>query len=71
MVLDQSKFLERIGTAQMEGQLQKKVLNLAREQHYRMEEESGVETSMTETELKQYLSEVLTEVKTAGKEPTN
>ena len=71
MVLDQSKFLERIGTAQMEGQLQKKVLNLAREQHYRMEEESGVETSMTETEVKQYLSEVLTEVKTAGKEPTN
>ena len=71
MVLDQSKFLERIGTAQMEGQLQKKVLNLVRDQHHRMGEESGVETSMTETEVKQYLGEVLTEVRTASKEPTN
>lgn len=70
MVLDQSKFLERIGTAQMEGQLQKKVLNLAREQHQRMEEESGIETSMTETEVKQYLGKVLTEVKKASNEPT-
>jgi len=71
MVLDQSKFLERIGTAQMEGQLQKKVLNLVRDQHHRMGEESGVETSMTETEVKQYLGEVLTEVRTASKESTN
>jgi hypothetical protein len=63
MVLDQSKFLERIGQAQMEGQLQKKVLNLAKEQHHRMEEESGVESSMTESEVKQYLGKVINEIK--------
>jgi hypothetical protein len=69
MVEDQSKFLERIGTAQMEGQLQKKVLNLAKEHHHRMEEESGVESSMTEGELKQYLGKVLTEIKHTTNDP--
>ena len=53
----------------MEGQLQKKVLNLAKEHHHRMEEESGVESSMTEGELKQYLGKVLTEIKHTTNDP--
>jgi hypothetical protein len=68
MVLDQTKFLERIGTAQMERQLQQTVLNLAKEQNDMMKLESGVESSMTENEVKDYLQSVLNEVKkTIGK----
>jgi hypothetical protein len=53
----------------MDGQLQKKVLNFAKEHHHRMEEESGVESSMTEGELKQYLGKVLTEIKHTTNDP--
>jgi hypothetical protein len=68
MVLDQTKFLEKIGTAQMERQLQQTVLNLAKEQNDMMKLESGVESSMTENEVKDYLQSVLNEVKkTIGK----
>jgi hypothetical protein len=63
MVLDQSKFLERIGTAQMERQMQQTILNLAKEQNDIMKQESGVESSMTENEVKDYLQSVLKEVK--------
>jgi hypothetical protein len=69
MVEDQSKFLERSGTAQTEGQMQKKVLNLAIEHHHRMEEESGVGSSMTVGALKQYLGKVLTELKHTTNDP--
>jgi hypothetical protein len=34
-----------------------------------MEEESGVESSMTEGELKQYLGKVLTEIKHTTNDP--
>jgi hypothetical protein len=63
MVLDQSKLLERIGTAQMERQMQQTVLNLAKEQNDIMKQESGVESLMTENEVKDYLQSVLKEVK--------
>jgi hypothetical protein len=63
MVLDQSKFLERIGTAQMERQMQQTILNLAKGQNDIMKQESGVESSMTENEVKDYLQSVLKEVK--------
>jgi Tfp pilus assembly PilM family ATPase len=63
MVMDQSKFLERIGTAQMEQQMQQTVLNLAKEQNDIMKQQSGVESSMTENEVKDYLQNVLKEVK--------
>jgi hypothetical protein len=51
--------------------MQKKVLNLAIEHHHRMEEESGVESSMTDgsTALKQYLGKVLTELKHTTNDP--
>jgi hypothetical protein len=62
-VVDQTKFLERIGTAQMEREVQLKVLDVTREQNERMEEESGVTSSLTDDEVKNYMQEVLKEVK--------
>ena len=57
------KFLESIGTAQMEQELQKRVLTIAKENSDVMTEETGVQPSLTEDEMKDYLDMVANEMK--------
>jgi hypothetical protein len=57
------KFLESIGTAQMEQELQKKVLTIAKENSDVMTEKTGVQPSLTEDEMKEYLAMVVSEIK--------
>ena len=57
------KFLESIGTAQMEQELQNRVLTIAKRNSDNMVEETGVQPSLTENDMKQYLEEVLIEIK--------
>jgi hypothetical protein len=57
------KFLESIGTAQMEQELQKRVLTIAKENSDIMTEETGVQPSLTEDEMKEYLNMVANEIK--------
>jgi hypothetical protein len=57
------KFLESIGTAQMEQDLQKRVLTIAKENSDVMTEETGVQPSLTEDEMKEYLDMVANEIK--------
>jgi hypothetical protein len=57
------KFLESMGTAQMEQELQKRVLTIAKKNSDIMTEETGVEPSLSEDDMKQYLEEVLKEIK--------
>jgi hypothetical protein len=57
------KFLESIGTAQMEQELQKRVLTIAKENSDVMTEETGVQPSLTEDEMKEYLEMVANEIK--------
>jgi hypothetical protein len=57
------KFLESIGTAQMEQDLQKRVLAIAKENSHVMTEETGVQPSLTEDEMKEYLNMVVNEIK--------
>jgi hypothetical protein len=57
------KFLESIGTAQMEQELQKRVLTIAKENSDDMTEETGVQPSLTEDQMKEYLDMVSNEVK--------
>jgi hypothetical protein len=59
----QMKFLDSIGTAQGEQELQKKVLEVLKENSDLMEEQSGVQSSLTENEIKDYLQMVLNELK--------
>jgi hypothetical protein len=59
----ESKVLDSIGLAQMEQEVQKKVLRLAKEQEEKMVEETGVESSLDEDDMKEYLQEVIKEVK--------
>jgi hypothetical protein len=57
------KFLESIGTAQMEQELQKRVLTIAKENSDIMTEETGVQPSLTEDEMEEYLDMVANEIK--------
>jgi hypothetical protein len=61
------KFLESIGTAQMEQELQKRVLTIAKENSDNMVEETGVQPSLSENDMKKYLEEVLVEIKATKK----
>jgi hypothetical protein len=58
-----SRLLDSIGTAQMEHEIQKRVVALTKQNQARMEEESGVQSSLSEEEVKAYLEQVLREVK--------
>jgi hypothetical protein len=62
--LEEVKFLESIGTAQMEQELQKRVLTIAKKNSDNMIEETGVQPSLSEDDIKQYLGEVIKEIKT-------
>ncbi|HEU4445393.1 MAG TPA: hypothetical protein VFR94_12045 [Nitrososphaeraceae archaeon] len=57
------KFLESIGTAQMDQELQKRVLDIAKKISQTMTEGSGVQPSLSEDDMKYYLQEVLQEIK--------
>ena len=57
------KFLENMGSAQMEQELQKRVLTIAKKNSDIMTEETGVQPSLSEDDMKQYLEEVLKEIK--------
>jgi hypothetical protein len=57
------KFLESMGTAQMEQELQKRVLTIAKKNSDIMTEDTGVQPSLSEDDMKQYLEEVIREIK--------
>ena len=61
-VTEQSKLLDSIGTAHMEQELQSRVLTIAKKLSDTMVEETGVETSMTENEIKEYIEMVKNEI---------
>ena len=61
--IQEVKFLESIGAAQMEQELQKRVLTIAKKNSDSMIEETGVQPSLSEDDMKQYLEEVLQEIK--------
>ncbi len=65
------KLLGNIGFAQVEQELVTKIIPLAQLQALKMEQESGVKTSFTDSDLKQYLEKILTEVRNTSqnKEP--
>jgi len=62
-VMEQSKLLDSIGTAEMEREVQKVVLTVAKKASAAMEEKSGIETSMNDSDMKEYLELVINELK--------
>lgn len=59
----ESRLLDSIGTAQMEQEIQKKVITVTRQNQDRITEESGIESSLTEGDMKEYLEQVIREIK--------
>ncbi len=65
LAIKESELLDSIGTAQMEQEIHRKVLKIAKEQEDTLKEQTGVEQSaaVNEQDMKQYLEEVLHELK--------
>src|SRR5919197_1558300 len=61
--MEESKLLVSIGAAQMEQKIQTKVIEKAKGHAEIMMQQTGVQSSLTEHEMKQYLSTVLKEIK--------
>jgi len=62
-VMEQSKLLDSIGTAQMERELQTSVLTIAKKTSDEMKENSGIEASLSEDDVRDYMSLVIKELK--------
>ena len=60
---NESKLLVGIGSAQMEQKIEKKVIKMAKGHAASMTEQTGVQLSLTEHDMKHYLSTVLREIK--------
>lgn len=59
----QLRFLDSIGTAEWERELEKKVLEVTKTNAENLKQESGIEPSLSMDEAKQYVFEVLDELK--------
>jgi hypothetical protein len=56
------KLLDSIGSAQMEQEIQKKVIEFTKRNQDRMAEETGIQSSLTEEDMKEYLQQVIKEI---------
>jgi hypothetical protein len=60
--MKESRLLDSIGMAQMEQQIQKRVIAIAKRNQERMTEESGIQSSLTDEDMKEYLQQVIKEL---------
>ena len=58
-----SKLVEVIGASKMEQELERRVLNTVNERQQVLKEQTGVDSSLTEYDIRQYLGAVLKEIK--------
>jgi len=61
--IKESKLLDSIGTAHMEQEIQERVISFTKRNQERIAEESGIQSSLTEEDMRQYLRQVIEEVK--------
>ena len=59
----ESKLLDSIGVAHMEKEIQKRVLRLVKKQEETMVEQTGIQSSLDEHDVKEYLEQVINEVR--------
>lgn len=59
----QANLLHSIGTAEMEQEIENRVIRITREQQSNMIKETGIESSINDEDVKKYLAEVMEEVK--------
>ncbi len=61
-ITEQANFLHGMGSAHMEQELQSTVMKIAKKHSDVLTEKTGVESSMTETDIKEYMAMVLSEI---------
>ena len=61
-VMDQSKLLDKIGTAQMEREIQTRVITVAKKTTEALTNKTGIQASMSEDEMKDYMELVIKEL---------
>jgi hypothetical protein len=63
VALNETTLLDSMSTAQMEQEIQKRTLAVTRKTRDLMAEETGIQPSLSEDDMKQYLQQVIEEVK--------
>jgi hypothetical protein len=61
--MDETKFLETIGTSEMEKLIERRVRDMASRMEVEFREETGVESSLTDREARDYIKQVLDEIR--------
>jgi hypothetical protein len=64
--INETRLLGSIGTAQMQQEIETRVMRLTKDKADMITEYSGVEPSLSESEIKQHLHDVLNEIKWKG-----
>jgi hypothetical protein len=67
LAIRESKLLDSIGTAQLEQEIAKRVVTVAKKHSASITEKTGVEPSLTDHDMKLYMAEVLREIKASKK----
>jgi len=62
-VEQQSTLLDKIGASEMEQEIRKRVIKVMRDLSYQTEEKTGIQTSIEEQDIKEYLNKAIAEVK--------
>lgn len=60
--MKEANLLDSIGTAHMEQEIQKKVIEFTKRNQDRMVGEAGVQSSLTEDDMKSYLQDVIRDI---------
>jgi hypothetical protein len=60
---EQAKFLDSMGSAQLERELQSTVMRITKKHSAILTEKTGVEASMTDSDIKEYMSMVMDEIR--------
>lgn len=68
LAMREAKLLGSIGMAQMEQQIQRRVISLTKQNQEKLVEDTGIQSTLTEEEMKQYIDQVIKEV--MGKKTT-
>jgi hypothetical protein len=63
LAVKESKLLDSIGSAHMEQEIERRVISMTKQNEEILANETGVEPSLSDSEVKEYLREVLKEVK--------
>ena len=62
IALQEASFFDAIGTPEMDQEIERRAVNVAKEQQRTLTQQTGIQSSLAENDMKQYVSEVLKEI---------